>query len=147
MVCDRLGNPLGAVLTGGQRHDAPQLSIALENVLIPTASGYRSRPKEVVADKAYTGKPVRKYLRSRGIKALIPEKKLPKGHKRRQKGPHHRFNEVTYKQRNVIERLINRLKECRRFATRFEKLAESFLALVQLAFARILLKKYFSDTP
>jgi transposase len=46
----------------------------------------------------------------------------------------------------VIERLINHLKECRRFATRFEKLAANFLALVQLAFVRILLKRHFSDT-
>lgn len=137
---------MGAVLTGGQRHDAPQLPNVLNRIMIPTAKGYRSRPQEVVADKAYTGKPTRKYLRSRGIKALIPEKKLPKGHKRRQKGPHHRFNEKTYKKRNVIERLINHLKECRRFATRFEKLAANFLALVHLAFARILLKRYFSDT-
>ena len=146
MVCDRLGNPLSAVLTGGNRHDATQLPNAMDSVFIPTSSGFRTRPKEVVADKAYTGKPCRQYLRSRGIKALIPEKKLPKGRKRRQKGPHHRFNEQTYKERNVIERLINHLKECRRFATRFEKLAANFLALVHLAFVRILLKRHFSDT-
>jgi transposase len=137
---------LGAILTGGQRHDAPQLPTLLNHIIIPTSKGYRSRPGEVVADKAYTGKPTRKYLRGRGIKALIPEKKLPKNKKRRQKGPHHRFNEQTYKERNVIERLINHLKECRRFATRFEKLAAQFLALVHLAFIRILLKRYFSDT-
>lgn len=135
------------MLTGGHRHDAPQLPTLLDCIIIPTAKGYRSRPKEVVADKAYSGKPTRKYLRKRGIKALIPEQKLPKDRKRRQKGPHHRFNEQTYKERNVIERLIGHLKECRRFATRFEKLAANFLALVQLAFARILLKRYFSDTP
>lgn len=146
MACDRRGNPLGAVLTSGNRHDAPNLPDLLDSLIIPTANGYRSRPQEVVADKACTGKPVRKYLRSRGIKALIPEKKLPEGRKRRQKGPHHRFNEQTYKERNVIERLINHLKECRRFATRFEKLAANFLALVQLAFARILLRRHFSDT-
>lgn len=77
---------------------------------------------------------------------MIPEKKLPKGRKRRQKGPHHRFDKQTYKERNVIERLINHLKECRRLATRFEKLDDNFMAMVQLAFARILLKRYFSDT-
>ena len=146
MACDRRGNPLGAVLTSGNRHDAPNLPDLLDSLIIPTANGYRSRPQEVVADKAYTGKPVRKYLRSRGIKALIPEKKLPEGRKRRQKGPHHRFNEQTYKERNVIERLINHLKECRRFATRSEKLAANCLALVELAFARSLLRRHFSDT-
>jgi transposase len=137
---------LGAILTGGNRHDAPLLPDLLDCIIIPTAKAYRSRPNEVVADKAYTGKPVRKYLRNRGIKALIPEKKLPEGQKRCQKEPHYRFNDQTYKERNVIERLINHLKECRRFATRFEKLADNFLALVQLAFVRILLKWHFSDT-
>lgn len=138
---------MGAVLTGGHRHDSTQLSKVLDSVCVPTATGYRCRPKEVVADRAYTGKPNRKYLSSKGIKALIPEKKLPKGRKRRQKGPHYRFNEQTYRERNVIERLFNHLKECRRFATRFEKLADNFLAMVQLAFVRILLKRHFSDTP
>lgn len=142
-----MGTPLGAILSAGQRHDAPWLPHVLDGIRIACGKSYRSRPEEVVADKAYSGKPTRQYLRSRGIKALIPEKKLHKNRKRRQKGPHHRFNEQTYKKRNVIERLINRLKECRRFATRFEKLAANFLALVQLAFARIILKKYFSDTP
>ena len=76
-----------------------------------------------------------------GIKALIPEKKLPKGRKRR-----HRFNEQTHKERNVIERLFNHLKECRRFATRFEKLAANFLAMVYIAFIRLLIIRHFSDT-
>lgn len=146
MVCDRLGTPIGTLLTGGQQHDTTQLPKLLDDVFVPTSNGYRCRPREIVADRAYTGRPTRKYLRSRGIKALIPEKKLPKGQKRRQKGPHHRFNEQTYKERNVIERLFNHLKECRRFATRFEKLAANFLAMVHIAFIRLLILKHFSDT-
>lgn len=100
----------------------------------------------MVADKAYNGDRVRHYLRKRGIKAMIPEKALPKGHKRRKKGPHYRFEKQTYKERNVIERLINHLKEMRRLATRFEKLAANFLAMVKLAFIKNLLNRYFSDT-
>jgi transposase len=107
-----------------------------------SAKAYRLRPNIVVADKAYTGKPVRKYLRSRGIKTLIPEQKMPDGEKR----IHHRFNDQTYKKRNVIVRQINHLKKYRRFATHFEKLTAIFLTLVQLAFVRILLKRHFSDT-
>ncbi|WP_342749979.1 transposase [Pontibacter mucosus] len=52
-----------------------------------------------------------------------------------------------YGQRNIIERLFGRLKEMRRFACRFAKLADCYLAFVQLAFMRICLKPYFSDTP
>lgn len=114
---------------------------------VPVYRARRKRPQEVVADKAYNGPIVRQYLKKWGIRAMIPEKALPQGHKRRKKGPHYRFNKQTYKERNVIERLINHLKEMRRIATRFEKLAAHFLALVKLAFSRILLNKCFSDTP
>lgn len=76
----------------------------------------------------------------------IPEKLLPKGHKRQKKGPHYRFDEQTYKERNVVERFINHLKETRRLATRFEKLAAHFLAMVKLAFIKNLLSRNFSDT-
>ncbi len=47
-----------------------------------------------------------------------------------------------YSKRNIIERLFGRLKEMRRFACRFDKLANTFMA-----FMRICLKPYFSDTP
>lgn len=123
------------------------LPTLLDSIQLPTPTGYRLRPDEVTGDKAYTGLPVRQYLRRRGIKALIPEKALPAGHRRRKKGPHYRFSKETYKERNVIERLFNHLKECRRFATRFEKLADTFLAMITLAFIRFLLRKHFSDTP
>jgi transposase len=118
----------------------------MDGVYIPVHQGLRNRPKEVVADKAYNGARVRTYLKKRGIQALIPEKALPKDHKRRKKGPHCRFNKQTYKERNVIERLINHLKEMRRLATRFEKLAANFIAMVKLGFVKNLLNKYFSDT-
>jgi transposase len=118
----------------------------LGSIRLRTPHGWRCRPQEVVADRAYGAKVHRHYLRSRGIKALIPEKKLPEGRKRRQKGPHPRFSKQTYKERNVIERLFNHLKECRRLATRFEKLADTFLAMIKLAFTRLLLKRHFSDT-
>lgn len=89
---------------------------------------------------------MRHYLRRRGIQALIPEIALPEGKKRRKKGPRYRFDKPTYKERNVVERLINHLKEFRRFATRFEKLADTFLAMVKLAFIRNILIRGFSDT-
>jgi transposase len=145
-LCDRLGNPLNAVLSPGQAADNFYLAPVLDGFEIPVRHGRRNRPKEVVADKAYNGNRVRHYLKNRGIRAMIPEKSLPKGHQRRKKGPHYRFNKSTYKERNVVERLINHLKEMRRFATRFEKLAANFLAMVKLAFIKLLLNKCFSDT-
>ncbi len=65
---------MGAILTAGNRYDAPLLPELLDGIIIPTAKATRSRPNKVVADKAYTGKPVLYYLQSRGNKAVIPEK-------------------------------------------------------------------------
>ena len=146
LACDRRGNPLGAILSAGHRHDSPQLPLLLNSIRIASGKSWKNRPKQLTADKAYSGKPTRKYLRDRDIKAVIPIKKSPSNTKKTKKGRPLKFDEQTYKERNVIERLINHLKEFRRFATRFEKLAVNFLALVQLAFTRILLKKHFSDT-
>ena len=51
-----------------------------------------------------------------------------------------------YKEPNVIERLIGWLKNCRRIASRFEKNAHNFMAMINLAFINLYLEKYFSDT-
>lgn len=100
----------------------------------------------MVADRAYDATYVRRELRRRGIKAMIPEQGLRPGTKRRKKGPHHRFDKTTYKKRASIEQSIGWVKECRRIATRYEKLAVSFKAMLKLAFIKFYLKKYSSDT-
>ena len=68
---------------------------------------------------------MRRYLRRRGIRAVIPTRKDQR--------PDPRFDKPTYRRRNVIERLVGWLEESRRLATRFEKLAVNFLAMVKLA--------------
>lgn len=85
----------------------------------------RVRPRRVAGDKAYSSRKVRGYLRRRGIKAVIPRK----ANERRNP----RFDRAAYRERNRVERLINRLKQFRRVATRYEKLAASYLAMVTLA--------------
>lgn len=101
----------------------------------------------LLADKGYDSISIRNYLRSRHMQAVIPSRALKPGAKRRRTGPKPQFNKQDYKERNVIERLIGWLKNCRRIATRYEKYASSFLAMVKLAFISFLLKKHFSDTP
>jgi len=64
-------------------------------------------------------------LRRRHVTPVIPTKST----ERRQP----RFDRDLYRQRSMVERLINRLKQCRRIATRYEKLAVNFLAMVTLA--------------
>jgi transposase len=74
----------------------------------------------VIADKAYDCKELRDYLTQRGIKPIIPNKK-------NRKQPYS-FDAHTYKRRNVVERTFCRLKDFRRFATRYDRLAATFMA-------------------
>lgn len=96
----------------------------------------RKRPRgRCVADKGYSYDRCRAGLRRLGIKMMIPErddqitnrkKKGPKG------GRPCSFDKTVYGDRNLIERCILRLKQFRRFATRYEKLAESYLAVATI---------------
>jgi transposase len=96
----------------------------------------RCRPDRVIADKAYSSRGFRAYLRRRGIAHTIPEKTDQQRH-RRNRGhrggrPSH-FDRHTYRRRNTVERCINRLKGFRGIATRYDKTATSYEAAVTLA--------------
>lgn len=136
-VCDRNGIPISSVLSGANRHDAPYFEPVLKSVSIPQRRGRpKNRPAKLVADKGYDSGKIRKYCRRRGIKSMIPEKVLPEGKKRRKRGPKPKFEKETYKARNIVERMIGWLKNCRRIAFRFDKLALSFHAMVKIAMIR-----------
>ena len=89
----------------------------------------RLRPKRVAGDRGYTGRPVRHALRRRGIGAVIPRQ-------RRESRRGVRFDRVAYRERNQVERCINRFKQYRAIATRYEKLEETFHALLTIAAIR-----------
>lgn len=86
----------------------------------------RVRPERVAADKGYTGRRIRSYLQGRGIGAVIP---------RLASEPRQgtRFDRQLYRQRNRVERMINRLKQFRRIATRYEKRADNYLTMLTIA--------------
>jgi transposase len=92
----------------------------------------RRRPRRVAGDKAYSNKRIRAWLRRHGIVAVIAR---PKNQRRQ------RFDKARYRQRNVVERLNGWLKERRRLATRYEKLAVSFLAMLKIAMCLWFLRK------
>jgi transposase len=119
------GKPMTLLLTPGQYHEAPRFEALMEQGAVKRANGrLKRRPKRIIADKGYTGKRIRQYLRERHIRVTIPSKR----NQRRAA----RFDRARYRQRNLVERLINRLKQFRRIATRYEKRATNYLAMVTL---------------
>lgn len=109
--CDARGRPLGFTLTPGQAHDTQGFLTLLRMV--------GDRIKAMLADKGYNTDVIE------GIKPVTPPKKTPKAPIHYDCGP--------YKQRNLIERMFNKLKNWRRVATRYDKSAESFLGFTSTA--------------
>ncbi len=90
----------------------------------------------VLADKAYSSRAIREHLRSRGIRTVIPVPNDQKRHRLRRGswgGRPPAFDREIYKQRNTVERCINRLKQWRGIATRYEKTATIYLAALHIA--------------
>ena len=108
---------LKVILTSGQVHDSePALALL---------SGIELGGKKVLADKAYSCEQIRCYLQEHGAGACIPDKvnfRLK-----------HTFDAELYKQRNIVERFFQRIKNYRRIATRYDKLAGCFENFVLLA--------------
>ncbi|MEU3004701.1 IS5 family transposase [Streptomyces sp. NPDC007020] len=129
--------PLSLIVTPGQRADCTQHIPVLEKirVLRPGLGGPRKKPDSIAADKAYSNGPCRQYLRRRAIHHTIPEKadsqaaRLRKGS---EGGQPPGFDEERYKKRTV-ERAINRLKNSRAVATRYDKRGCVFLGPVTAA--------------
>ena len=76
---------------------------------------------------------MRRTLARRGIRAVIPRRR----DQRPDDGRHRPFDRAAYRERNRVERLINRLKQSRRVATRYEKRAAHYLAMLTLAALRL----------
>lgn len=125
------------VLTAGQAGDAPAFESVMAALRVPRPQGRpRTRPSVVLADKAYSSQAIRAHLRRRGIRAVIPIRADQAAHRKRRGSSGGRppaFDRETYKQRNTVERCINRLKQWRGIATRYEKTATVYLAGLHLA--------------
>lgn len=139
-MVDGLGRPLTIRITPGQAGDNPQLLPLLGDLAVPVRNAaaltHRSHPDAVLADKAYSHRSTREALRQRRITTVIPEKsdqiayRKAKGSKG---GRPPAFDAVVYRRRNVVERCFNKMKEWRGVATRYDKLAVTFLGGVVLA--------------
>lgn len=113
-VVDGLGNPLRWILTGGEVADITQAATLIEGL----------QAQAVVGDKGYDADALIALISVAGAKAVIP----PRSNRREQRA----YDRHVYKDRNLVERFFNRLKQFRRIATRYEKLANNFISLLNL---------------
>ena len=113
---------VACILTGGQEHDVTQGAVLLTDI----------EPEAVVADKAYDADPLLLCIAAIGAKAVIP----PRANRKVQR----HFDRDLYRNRNVIERFFAQLKQFRRVATRYDKLASRFESFVILAASVLWLK-------
>jgi len=123
-LSDAAGLPLAFHLTGGEAADCTQFETL--GALTEVQPGY------LIADKGYDSDAIRNSLRQAGVQPVIPPRSNRKATIR--------WNKRLYRQRNRIERLIGHLKINRAVATRYDKLARSFLDMLHLAALRHLLR-------
>jgi transposase len=98
---------------------------------------FRGWPGRLAGDKGYSYPRIRRWCRRRRIEAVIPTRKnQPRDED---------FDKATYRQRNIIERVVGWYKEYRALGTRHEKLAVNYVALWLVAIIDRSLKKLFHD--
>lgn len=129
--------PLVLLLGPGQSGDAPMFQNLLASLKVqkPGPGAARKRPVRAMADKAYSSKAIRHYLRARGIQCVIPEREDQKANRLRRGSAGGRpvtYDKEAYKRRNVVECSFNTLKQWRSLATRYDKLALTYRAAVVL---------------
>ncbi|MBW9121917.1 IS5 family transposase [Microbacterium trichothecenolyticum] len=135
-LVDGNGLPLVTLISAGQAGDSPMFLPLMAQLRVGRDVGRpRTRPDAVRGDKAYSSRAIREHLRSRAIKAVIPEPDDQKGHRKRRGslgGRPVELDAVDYKNRNVIERRYCHIKQWRGLATRYDKHAVIYRAAVVL---------------
>ena len=145
-LTDGKGRPLVVLVAPGQGGDSPMFAPLLEALSVPRAGPGRprTRPQQVLGDKAYSSKANRQLLRRRHISAVIPEPDDQIGHRRRRGSRGGRpvnFDRDQYKGCNVVERSFNQFKQWRGLATRYDKLALTYRGGVVLRAITIWLRQ------
>jgi transposase len=125
-LCGAESEALDLRITAGQAGDAPVGEERIDTL------DTRERIAQAAMDRAYDSHAIRAKLAAKGIEPVLP----PKAHRLEVM----LYDKEQYKQRNKVERLFNKLKQCRRVATRYEKLTATFLGFVILALIVIMLR-------
>lgn len=119
---DSFGNPIRLLLTAGQVSEYGQANALIEGF----------EPAFVLADKGYDSDQFIDEIKKLGATPVIPP--------RRNRKELRHYDEELYKERNLVERLFQKLKQYRRIATRYERLGRNYLAMLHLACCMIWLK-------
>lgn len=117
MAADAHGNPIDFEVTGGEVHDAKAAPGLIDKI---------KAAQHIIADKGYDAETIREHIRQAGAHPVIPRKS-------NSKKPNPEFDSHLYKLRHLVENLFARLKHFRSIATRFEKLARNFKAMLFIA--------------
>jgi transposase len=118
------GDPLIFDITGGEVHETQCFDTLMEL--------HDACPAKLLGDKGYDSDEIRTDLAKRGIEPVIPP--------RSNRTMPIEYDREAYKRRNMIERCVNRLKQFRRIATRYEKTARAFISMLCIAGARLWIK-------
>ena len=132
ILCDGQGHPLAFELTAGQAHEAAAFDTLLVNAdqtLVDERDEPIAWPVALAGDKGYRAAWIDDYLSELGIQPVIPSK-VDEDRDARPVA----FDKQAYRNRNIVERLIGWLKECRRIFARYEKTAKNFGGMIQMAF-------------
>lgn len=122
VTTDALGNPLRVCLTAGQRHDI----IKADDLIVDLDFEY------VIADRSYGSQAFRDTIAASGAEAVIPPKKNAQNP--------HEYDTWRYRERQLIECFIGKIKHFRRVFSRFDKLARRYLGFVQFVSSLIWLR-------
>ena len=126
-VVDAEGRPVRFSLSPGQAHDCTKAEALLGDLCPNTI---------LLADRAYDTDDIRRFADHRGAWANIPPRKNRKGS--------FAFSKWVYRQRNLVERFFNKIKNYRGIATRYDRKAITFLGAIKLVAVRLWLKSYES---
>jgi transposase len=122
-VCvDALGLPVRLILGPGQENDMIKAGDLIDGIAA----------ENVLADKAYDADRFVQKIIDQGGYPVVP----PRRHRKQQRA----YDKALYKERNRVENFFKRIKHCRRIATRYDKLAETFMGFVVLASIMLWLK-------
>lgn len=156
LVADQRCRPLAFVTTVGQRHDSVAFELVLSKVAVARlgAGRPRTRPRYALADKAYSSRAIRGRLAQRGIKAVIPIKEdqaAARARRGSQGGRPSAFDKMRYRDRNTVERSVNKLRATRAVATRYDKRDYIYRGTITVSAIRIWLRDpvptQLRDTP